>query len=108
MTLLTNSQAPTYAFDSNEEVDNLLSLHFRIGNAIYAPGIANLKKEKTDRTRDDHVYMISHDFPPLSLADLTPSATLAASVKASLTPLFRIAEHSRYLNAPILLATLSP
>lgn len=60
---------------------------------------------------------------------LTVSATLAASVKASLTPRFRIAEHSasnvrlrlahvspvtrgttvpRYLNAPILLATSRP
>lgn len=43
-----------------------------------------------------------------SLSFLTLSATRAASVKASLTPRFRMAEHSRYRKAFILRATSRP
>lgn len=39
-------------------------------------------------------YIILHHPPELSLGSLTVSATLAASVNASLTPRFFIAEHS--------------
>jgi len=44
-------------------------------------------------------------FPPFGF---TLNATLAASVNASFTPLFLIAEHSKYLSALILLATSNP
>lgn len=56
-----------------------------------------------------HLFYITLHFlssPPL--LDLTLSATLAASVKASFTPRFRMAEHSKYLRALILLATSRP
>jgi len=53
-------------------------------------------------------YMTIHLLPSFDFAGLTLSATRAASVNASLTPLFRIALHSRYLSAPIFLATSRP
>ena len=69
-------------------------------------------------------YMTTHLLFSLSEAVFTDKATLAASVKASLTPLFLLAEHSvanlakpcqtddrslpKYRNACILLATSKP
>jgi len=53
-------------------------------------------------------HMVVHfplSSPPFGF---TLNATLAASVNASFTPLFLIAEHSKYLSALILLATSNP
>lgn len=45
--------------------------------------------------KTEKVHMMEHLLPPPELPGaLTESATLAASVKASLTPRFRLAEHS--------------
>jgi hypothetical protein len=44
--------------------------------------------------RKENIYIILHHPPELSLGSLTVKATLAASVNASLTPRFFIAEHS--------------
>ncbi len=46
--------------------------------------------------------------PNLPFLPLLPTATFATSVKASCTPLFIFAEHSKYLVALILFATLTP
>lgn len=54
------------------------------------------------------LHMTEHFESLFSPANFTLSATLAASVKASLTPRFLIAEHSKYLRAPILRATSRP
>lgn len=54
------------------------------------------------------LHMTEHFESLFSPASFTLRATLAASVKASLTPRFLIAEHSKYLRAPILRATSRP
>jgi len=54
------------------------------------------------------LYITTHLEPVLSSGFFTDKATLAASLNASLTPLFFMAEHSRYRNALMCCATCSP
>ncbi len=60
----------------------------------YALGCHIDMKAKADVSFQSRIHMRIHLLLLLDMLVLTPSATRAASVKASLTPRFRFAEHS--------------
>lgn len=83
-------------------VGPLVDRSFRMPNRSIAAPVRNWKAA----LKRSQPYMTVH--LPSSLSFRTLKATRAASVKASLTPRFRMAEHSRYRSAPMRRATSRP